>query len=47
MKAYTINGSNYFKLADISAIIGFNVSFDVNTKTVHILFEPQLYEYSS
>ncbi len=36
LTAYTINNSNYFKLRDIAAQIGFNVSWDEAADRIHI-----------
>jgi len=36
VKAYNINGNNYFKLRDIAQIIDFGVTWDDSTKTVSI-----------
>ena len=36
MEAYAINGNNYVKLRDVGKIVGFSVSYDVSTNSVHI-----------
>ena len=36
VEAYTINGSNYVKLRDIAALVGFGVTWDSDTRTVEI-----------
>lgn len=36
LDAYTIEGNNYFKLRDLSAVLGFNVDWDSTTNTVII-----------
>lgn len=36
LEAYTINGSNYFKLRDVAGEFGFNVVWDEDTKSIGI-----------
>jgi hypothetical protein len=36
LKAYTIDGSTYFKLRDLGALLGFGVAYDGQTQTIHI-----------
>lgn len=36
MQGYNINGNNYYKIADVSAAVGFAVGFENTTKTVQI-----------
>lgn len=36
VKAYTINGSNYFKLRDIAALVDFGVNWNQSTRTIEI-----------
>ena len=36
LEAYAINGSNYVKLRDIGEAVGFHVSYDGSTNSVHI-----------
>lgn len=39
VKAYTINGATYFKIRDIADLIGFNIAWNDDTKTVAITTE--------
>lgn len=36
IKGYNINGNNYYKIADMSAAIGFSVAFESTSRTVQI-----------
>jgi len=36
VRAYTINGSTWFKLRDLATIIGFSVDYDGATNTIYI-----------
>ena len=36
IEAYSINGNNYAKIRDLGKAVGFNVSYDAATNTVHI-----------
>ena len=36
IKGYNINGNNYYKIADVSAALGFTAAYDKATTTVHI-----------
>lgn len=37
IKGYSINGNNYYKIADLAKTIGFQALFDNDTRTVHIV----------
>lgn len=36
INGYTINGNNYYKIADVSSAIGFSVAYESTTRTVQI-----------
>lgn len=36
IKGYNINGNNYYKIADVSAVMGFTAAFESTTQTVKI-----------
>ena len=40
LKAYNINGNNYFKLRDLGNALGFNVGWDNASQTISITSEP-------
>lgn len=40
LTGYCINANNYYRIADIAAAVGFPVSYDNDTQTVHITTEP-------
>lgn len=40
LKAYTINGNNYFKLRDLGTALGFSVGWDKASQTISIMTEP-------
>lgn len=37
IKGYSINGNNYYKIADLAKTVGFQALFDNDTRTVHIV----------
>ena len=36
LRAYSINGSTYFRLRDLGSLLGFDVGFDSDSRTIHI-----------